>query len=329
MNALYPIKFEPIILDKIWGGSRLKNALGKHTGKTDTAGESWEISSYGKNLSVVENGFLKGNNIQELIEVYMGDLVGDKVYEKFGVEFPLLIKFIDANDWLSIQVHPDDELAFERHNSFGKTEMWYIIEAEKDAELIAGFNKEINKEKYLQHFGSGTLRNILNFEKVNKGDVFFMPAGRVHATGPGILFAEIQQTSDLTYRIYDWDRVGADGKPRETHTKLALDAMDYSYHKNYKTEYSVNKNKSSEIVKCKYFTTNIIELNQEIEKDYNKLDSFVIYMAIDGKTLIQYSENEKPMVIKKGETVLMPAIFKQVFLKPVLGKSKLLEVYID
>ncbi len=329
MNTLYPIKFKPIIKEKIWGGSRLKNVLGKNVGQIKKAGESWEISSYGNDLSVVKNGFLKDNNIQELIEVYMGDLVGDKVYEKFGVEFPLLIKFIDANDYLSIQVHPDDKLAYERHNSSGKTEMWYIVDAEKDAELIIGFNQQMDRQKYIRHFGSGTLRDILNFEKANRGDVFFIPAGRVHATGPGILFAEIQQTSDLTYRIYDWDRVDVDGKPRETHTELALDAMDYAHHKNNKTEYTIEKNSSSKIVKCEYFTTNIIELNREIEKDYNKFDSFIIYMAMEGETLIQFSESENPIAIKKGETVLVPAVLKQIFLKPVNGESKLLEVYID
>ena len=329
MKSLYPIKFKPIIKEKIWGGTRLKNLLNKNVGNMLKAGESWELSAYGEDLSVVENGFLKDNNIEELIEIYMGDLVGDKVYDKFGLEFPLLIKFIDANDYLSIQVHPDDEFAFKHHNACGKTEMWYIIDAEKDAELIVGFNKEINKQKYLQHYGSGTLREVLNFEKVNSDDVFFMPAGRVHATGPGILFAEIQQTSDLTYRIYDWERLGDDGKPRELHTELAVNVMDFSFYKKYKTDYEITKNRSSKIVSCEYFTTNILDINQEIEKDYNQLDSFVIYMAFKGDTLIQYSESEEPILLKKGETVLLPAVLKQIFLKPINGESKLMEVYID
>jgi len=329
MNTLYPIKFEPIIKDKIWGGNRLKNILHKNVGSIEKAGESWEISSVEGDVSMVENGFLKGNSIEELIEIYMGDLVGDAVYEKFGLQFPLLIKFIDANDYLSIQVHPDDEMAFERHNSFGKTEMWYIVSAEKGAELIAGFNKPMTKEKYLQHFGSGTLREILNFEKVEKGDVFFMPAGRVHATGPGILFAEIQQTSDITYRIYDWDRVDANGIAREMHTELAIDAIDYDFQKEIKSNYSVEKNRSSNIVTCEYFTTNIIALDTEIEMDYYWLDSFVIYMALQGDTQIKYAANEKPIVIKQGETVLLPAILKEIFIKPLSKESKILEVYIE
>lgn len=326
MNTLYPLKFTPILKEKIWGGNKLENLFNKK-GSNQKIGESWEISGVTGDVSVVANGFLKDNSLEELIEIYMGDLVGDKVYDKFGLEFPLLIKFIDANDYLSIQVHPDDELARQRHNSYGKTEMWYILNAEPDAELIAGFNQEMNKTKYLQHFASGTLRDILNFEKVNTNDVFFMPAGRVHATGPGILFAEIQQTSDVTYRIYDWDRVGDDGKPREMHTELAVDAIDYSQIKNAKTKYQAATNQSAEIVNCEYFTTNIIELNSKIEKDYNWLDSFVIYMGIDGDSTIHYSEDEE-IVLKKGETLLIPATLAEIGITPISKQSKILEVYI-
>ena len=328
MQSLYPLKFKPILKEKIWGGTRLKNMLHKTGNASAKIGESWEISGYNNDISVVANGFLEGNSLEEIIEIYMGDLVGDKVYEKFGLTFPLLIKFIDANDYLSIQVHPDDELARQRHNSYGKTEMWYIINAEKDAELIAGFNQEMNKEKYLKHFASGTLPDILNFEKVKPGDVFFMPAGRVHATGPGILFAEIQQTSDVTYRIYDWDRKDADGIPREIHTDLAVDAIDYGFHKNVKTDYTIEKNKSSKIVTCPYFTTNLIALDTEIEKDYFSLDSFVIYMGIEGKTEISYSDNQS-LMLHQGESVLIPAVITEVKLTPQSGESKMLEIFIE
>ncbi|HER08916.1 MAG TPA: mannose-6-phosphate isomerase, partial [Bacteroides sp.] len=203
-RKLYPLKFKPILKDKIWGGSRLREVLGKEA--SDRAGESWEISGVSGDISVVENGFLAGNDLTELVEVYMGDLVGEHIYEQFGLEFPLLIKFIDANDFLSIQVHPGDELARERHNSFGKTEMWYIVEAEADGQLIAGFNREMDRDTYLEHLQRGTLKEIVNFERVKKGDIYYMPSGRIHAIGAGVLLAEIQQTSDVTYRIYDWDR---------------------------------------------------------------------------------------------------------------------------
>jgi len=329
MNTLYPITFKPIIKEKIWGGNRLKNVLNKEVEGINKAGESWEISAVHDETSVVENGFLEGNTIEELIEIYMGDLVGDKIYDKFGLVFPLLIKFIDANDYLSLQVHPDDEMALDRHNSYGKTEMWYVVDAEKDSELIVGFNQEMDRSKYLQSFGSGTLREILNFEKVKTGDVFFIPAGRIHATGPGILFAEIQQTSDITYRIYDWDRLDEDGNARELHTELAVDAIDYDYHKEFKTAYNTKQNESSEIAKCAYFTTNILNLDAETEQDYIWLDSFVIYMALEGDTEISYSEKDDPIVVKKGQTFLIPAILKNIVLKPITPTSKLLEVYID
>jgi len=329
MNNLYPLKFKPILKNKIWGGSRLKTVLNKPANAHEKVGESWEISSVEGELSVVANGFLAENNIEELIEIYMGDLVGESVYERFGSQFPLLIKFIDANDYLSIQVHPDDELADERHGSSGKTEMWYIIDAVKDAELIAGFNQPVDKVKYLSYFGSGRLRDIVNFEKAQPGDVFFMPAGRIHATGPGILFAEIQQTSDITYRIYDWDRLGDDGKPRELHTELAVDAIDYEFHNSFKTEYQALKNKSNELVKCPYFTTNLLSFDNPLELEYHWLDSFVIYMAMEGSATIRFDANETPVKISKGETVLIPADLKEIRLIPETENVKILEVYIE
>jgi mannose-6-phosphate isomerase len=211
-TSLYPLKFKPIIKDKIWGGPKLRDVLGKKA--SDKAGESWEISAVAGDISVVENGFLAGNTLEELVEIYMGELVGDKIYEKFSVEFPLLIKFIDAADFLSIQVHPDDIMARERHNSFGKSEMWYVVESDK-GELIVGFNQKLDKEQYLSCVKNGTLKKIMNRKEVASGDIYYMPAGRVHAIGAGVLLAEIQQTSDVTYRIYDWDRMDDKGEPRE------------------------------------------------------------------------------------------------------------------
>lgn len=328
MSSLYPLKFVPVLKEKVWGGNRLSTILNKDTKGLSKVGESWELSGVKGNVSEVKEGYLAENTIEELIEIYMGDLVGDKVYDKFGLDFPLLIKFIDANDWLSIQVHPDDDMALERHESYGKTEMWYVIDAEKDSELITGFNQELDENKYIQHFGGGTLREVLNFEKVDAGDVFFMPAGRVHATGPGILFAEIQQSSDITYRIYDWDRVGEDGSPRELHTEKALGALDFEVADNYKTPYQIIKNKSNNIISSPFFKTNILELDEELECDYSQIDSFIIYMGIKGRTEIHFEEQGEPIVIEKGETVLLPAVLKHIVLKPE-GDSKILEVYIE
>ncbi|WP_372649514.1 type I phosphomannose isomerase catalytic subunit [Draconibacterium sp.] len=326
MSNLYPIKFNPIFHEKIWGGNRMKTILNKDFGDMPNCGESWELSGVDGNISVVSNGFLAGNDLNELIEIYMGDLVGDKVYEKFGNEFPLLIKFIDAQDDLSIQVHPDDKLSKERHNAFGKTEMWYVAGTEKGALINSGFNQVVDREKYLEYFNSGKLTDLLHYDEAQVGDVFFIPAGRVHAIGKGCLVAEIQQTSDVTYRIFDYNRKDDKGNERELHTDLALDAIDFSYSSQYKTDYKTEENKAVEIVSCPYFTTNIIEFNKEQDKDYNQLDSFVIYMTMEGDFEIVTEEGSE--TVSMGETVLLPASLESVQLKPKSESVKILEVYI-
>ncbi|HNX54471.1 MAG TPA: mannose-6-phosphate isomerase [Prolixibacteraceae bacterium] len=327
MEGLYPLKFAPIYKDKIWGGDKIKSILDKDYGNLPNCGESWELSGVEGNVSVVTNGYLAGNDLNELIEIYMGDLVGENIYEHFGNEFPLLIKFIDANDDLSIQVHPDDEMAAERHNSYGKTEMWYVIQADKGAKLQSGFNQEVDQDLYLEKLEAVQLPDILNFEEVTSGDVFFIPAGRVHAIGKGILLAEIQQTSDITYRIYDYDRRDDKGNTRELHTDLALDAIDYTVFPEYKSKYDTKVNESVELASCKYFTTNVLELNRSVEKDYNKLDSFVVYICLDGEVSIETEAGNES--VKLGETILLPAAIESVTLKPLSDKAKLLEVYIE
>ena len=302
MEGLYPLKFTPIYKDKIWGGNKLKTVLNKDFGDLPNCGESWELSGVEDNVSVVSNGLLAGNSLEELIEIYMGDLVGDQVFENFGIEFPLLIKFIDANDDLSIQVHPDDKMSKERHNAFGKTEMWYVLQADAGSKLQSGFNQEVDQDKYLFKLEHNELTDILNFEEVAAGDVYFIPAGRVHAIGKGILLAEIQQTSDVTYRIYDYDRRDDQGNPRELHTELALDAIDYALLPEYKTHYETKLNESVELVKCNYFTTNLLDLDGVVEKDYIKLDSFVIFICLEGEVNIETESGSE--TIQKGETIL-------------------------
>ncbi len=326
MEGLYPLKFSPIYKDKIWGGDKIKSVLNKDYGDLPNCGESWELSGVEGNVSVVSNGYLVGNTLEELIEIYMGDLVGETIFETYGVEFPLLIKFIDANDDLSIQVHPDDTMSKERHNAYGKTEMWYVMQADKGSKLQSGFNQVVDQDIYLGKLENVELTDILNFEEVNAGDVFFIPAGRVHAIGKGILLAEIQQTSDVTYRIYDYDRRDDAGNPRELHTELALDAIDYTLIPEYKTNYTSKTNESVELATCKYFTTNVLELDRKVEKDYIKLDSFVIYICLDGEfELITESMTTN---VQKGETILLPASIENVQLNPTSGTVKLLEVYI-
>ena len=322
-HSLYPLKFNPIIKDKIWGGSKLRDLLGKKA--SSGAGESWEISGVEGDVSLVENGFLAGNNLEELIEVYMGDLVGERIYEQFGTAFPLLIKFIDASDYLSVQVHPDDQLAAERHQSFGKSEMWYVIESDEGGELIAGFNRPMDRESYLKFFREGRLKEILNHEKVKAGDIYFMPAGRVHAIGAGVLLAEIQQSSDVTYRIYDWDRSDQDGKLRELHTELALDAIDFGPVGQFRTDYEPQLNHTVTAVDSAHFTTSVIKMDQPVEKDYNLIDSFVIYMCMEGQVGISYPGGNAQM--KKGECILIPAELKNLALIPT-EPATLLEVYL-
>jgi len=326
MSDLYPLKFEPVLKEKVWGGNHL---ITKYNKKGDPAlkyGESWEISAVSDNLSVVSNGFLAGNNIEELIEVYMGDITGDAVFEKFGNEFPLLIKFIEAREDLSIQVHPGDKLAKERHQAYGKTEMWYIFESDKNSIIYTGFSDQVNRETYLDAVAAGELPKLMNKETAIPGDVFFTPAGRVHAIGAGIMLIEIQQTSDITYRIFDWNRTGYDGKPRELHTDLAMEAIDFSNSANTKITREPLLNRTENLIMCEFFNTNIISFNEKIEKDYNLFDSFVIYICTEGEFLIKWDGNSEP--VKKGETVLLPAMIKEVVLEP-LTESRTLEVFIN
>lgn len=327
MDGLYPLKFEPVFKDYIWGGLKLKEKFNKNIPKDFTrCAESWEISAVQGNISVVSNGFLAGNNLQELVEVYMGDLVGEKIYDQFGVEFPILVKLIDASDILSIQVHPDDVIAREKHHAYGKTEMWYVIESDPNAQIITGFNSNITSQQYQEHLKNNTLKSILNYEQALAGDAFFIPAGRIHAIGKGLLLAEIQQTSDITYRIYDWNRVDKNGKPRELHTDLALDVLDFKKYDNYKINKPTAPNSTTELVSCTYFNINKLSFNKSIEKDYNSLDSFVIYLCLEGNVSIYYG-NGRSESIEKGETVLIPADLKEISLIPS-NFATILEVFI-
>ncbi|MBK7215075.1 MAG: class I mannose-6-phosphate isomerase [Bacteroidales bacterium] len=325
MNDLYPLKFAPLFKDKIWGGQKVKTQFGLDFSPLPNCGEVWALSGYPGNESIVTNGFLKGNNLNELIEVYMEDLLGDQIFEQFGEEFPLLIKLLDSNDWLSIQVHPDDELAATRHQGRGKTEMWYVIDAEPGAELISGFKHTVSKEEYLAHVEKGNLTEILNYEKAKAGDVFFVPAGRVHALGPGLFIAEIQQSSDHTYRISDYNRLDPKGQPRELHTELALDALDFEYRSDIRTEYEEEKDFTVPLVESPFFQTNLLHFGTSIDKDYADLDSFVILFAVQGKMTVVHEKGSE--TLKAGEAMLIPASMKRIKLVPET-ESKLLEVYI-
>ena len=323
---LYPLKFTPVFKYRLWGGEKLKSVLNKKYTETNI-GESWEISAVEEGETVVAAGSLQGKTLQDLIKEYKGAFLGKAVYEQFGNDFPLLIKFIDAKTPLSIQVHPGNEIAKERHNSFGKNEMWYVMEADAAAELIVGFDKKLAKEAYQKSVADGSILNLMHHENVAEGDTFYIPTGRVHAIGAGVLLAEIQQTSDITYRMFDYNRVDAKtGKLRDLHNDLAIDVIDFECHESYKTSYATKKNVSNALVHSPYFTSNPLIIEGSLKKDYSSLDSFVIYICVAGA--IELSCNNEIFSFKRGETMLLPAAQEHVELKAISEGSKLLEVYL-
>lgn len=320
----YPLRFKPILKEKIWGGKKLIEILDKKSSSGDV-GESWEISGVKGDISITENGVHRGLTLKELLEEYKEALVGKKVYKAFGTEFPLLIKYIDAKTELSVQLHPNDALAKKRHGSFGKTEMWYIMQADEGAKINIGFTHTLSKEEYIDHLEKGRITDLLNFIKVKEGDAFFINTGKVHAIGAGVLLAEIQQTSDVTYRIYDWDRLDAEGNSRELHTEQALDAIDFERKDDFRLPYERITNQSSTIASCEYFTTNYLPVKGEVKKDYTSLDSFVIYMCVGGDAAITIGDHKE--IIQQGQTLLIPAQIKLVDIRA--KNAELLEVYIS
>ena len=320
-KKVYPLQFEPIVKERIWGGEKLKSVLNKPI-TSKLIGESWELSTVDGDVSIIANGQEKGKSLTELINEVPNEILGTEVYKRFGKQFPLLFKYLDAREDLSIQVHPNDALAKERHNSFGKTEMWYIMQADPDARIIVGFKEDSNADAYVENLKGKTLLSILDNVNVKEGDVFFLETGTVHAIGAGLLVAEIQQTSDITYRLYDFDRVDTQGNTRELHVDLALEAINYNK-VDTRIEYSKEENESNTIVNCPYFTTNFIPLidSATISKTG---DSFTVYMCIDGAFEIEY--NKDLYQYKKGDTVLVPAAMDYYVIN---GKASILEIYIS
>lgn len=326
---LYPIKFKPRVKERIWGGQAILTKKGKAAGrlsKDKLYGESWDLSSVSGDISVVANGFLKGNNLEEIIEVYMGELVGEKIFEQYGLEFPLLIKYLDCNDKLSVQVHPDDTIAEERHNSFGKTEAWYVVDCKPGASIYLGF-KDLNltREEYIAAVAESRLEELLNRVEVKPGDVFFIPAGTVHALGAGLEVVEVQQTSDVTYRIYDWDRVDSEGKSRELHTSLAVDAIDFEADAELlHRKYNLGKGGEAKVIDCNYFSMTLHDVDGKKELDRSSLDSFVVYIALNGSVRIVADGAEETLA--EGEVILIPAEANDIIIE---GNAKLMEVYIN
>lgn len=325
---LYPLKFKPRVKERIWGGQAILKKKGKavsRLAKDKLYGESWDLSSVKGDVSVVANGFLKGNNLEEVIEVYMGELMGEENFEQYGLEFPLLVKYLDCNDKLSVQVHPNDELAEERHDSYGKTEAWYVVDCKPGAAIYLGFkNLELTREEYISAVAESRLEELLNRVEVKPGDVFFIPAGTVHALGAGIEVVEVQQTSDVTYRIYDWDRVDASGKGRELHTALAVDAIDFEADAELlHRKYELVRGGQATVIESKYFTMSLHNVAGRKELDRSMLDSFIIYIALNGSVRIVADGVEESLA--EGEVVLIPAEVCDIEIE---GDAKVMEVYI-
>ncbi len=325
MNELYPLKFIPIYKEKIWGGQQLKHLPGKSFDPLPNCGESWELSGVSNNISVVENGFLAGNALTELAEVYMGDLLGEKIHAGFGPTFPLLFKFLDAADTLSVQVHPGDAFALERHQSRGKAEMWYVMQAEKGAKIYAGFKRDTTSDEFMHFVREGRLEEILKVEEVSAGDVFYIPPGHIHAIGKGITLCEIQQASDITYRIYDWNRSIAGGGVRKLHLEEAIEVLDFKAG-NHKVSYSPIMGEPVELVRNQFFTTRLLDFDQQVLTDYILVDSFVVYVCIEGSFTIVYASGS--LEVKTGDTILLPADLKAIELLPK-QRTRIIETYIS
>ncbi len=321
VSPLYPLKFHPIFKQKVWGGKKLNKILKKNA--VGNVGESWEISGIAENVSEIVNGPLKEKSLNWLLENYKEKIVGEKVYRTFGNTFPLLFKFIDARENLSVQVHPNDFLAKSRHNSFGKTELWYIIDVVKNGKLILGFNEKMDQKKYLETLSKNKITEVLNSESIKNGDAFIIEPGTIHAIGEGVLLAEIQQTSDITYRIYDWDRPDTNGQMRQLHTDLALDAIDFNTSKS-RLDYAEEKNAPVHIGTTDFFSVNKLVLSENYVRDLEEIPSFTVYMCLEGNALIETDDFSEE--IKKGETILIPAQLPEI--KFTTNSASFLEVYI-
>ena len=323
---LYPLKFKASYKEKIWGGKKMYTVLHKEDCREmENCGESWELSGFDEEPSVVTNGFLAGNTLNELVEVYMGDLVGEKVFRRYGQVFPLLIKFIDAQDDLSVQVHPNDDMARELGDFNGKTEMWHVIQADEGARINVGFNRRMDRTSLKRAVDENRVEEILHFNEARAGSTFFIPAGKVHAIGKGILLAEIQQLSDITYRLYDYNRTDAAGNKRELHIEEALDCIDYTDAGNEAVDYTPQLNRTVPLVSCPYFITNYLAFDKPVEKIYVSIDSFVLYVCVEGKAVV-CTDDGAAETLSMGECLLLPAGMEEVIVKPE-GNCSLLEVY--
>lgn len=325
---LYPLLFEPNLHSVVWGGHKLRPYKGLEL-SDEPIGESWEVSAVSGSVSVISNGKWKGRDLISVINEAPEDILGKKVNEKYHGKLPLLVKFIDADKDLSIQVHPNDEMAMREHGMMGKSEMWYVIKADEGAHLYAGFKKKITPDEYEKRIADGSIIEVLADHMVHAGDVFYLPAGRVHAICGGIMLAEVQQSSNLTYRIFDYNRPDIDGKLRALHTKLAEKALDYSVEDNYRTDYDESTNKAIHIIDTPYFDARVMEISKPFHRDLKKYDSFIITMCIEGNCKVRVRETGDEVILKEGHSTLIPASVADYDIIPDNGKTRILDAYID
>ena len=326
---LYPLLFEPNLHKVVWGGHQLRPYKGLEP-SDEPIGEGWEVSAVPSSTSIISNGWCQGRDLVSVINDYPEEILGKAVNEKYQGKLPLLVKFIDAKKDLSIQVHPNDEMAQREHGKMGKSEMWYVIKADEGAHLYAGFKQNITPYEYQKRVEDGTITDVLADHPVKAGDVFYLPAGRVHAICGGIMLAEVQQSSDVTYRIYDYNRPGMDGKPRELHTELAAQALDYHVEENYRTEYADNTNKAIQVIDTPYFDVRVMKISNSFHRDLRKYDSFIISMCIEGDCMIKLRGNGGEEVhLKEGHNTLIPAAIANYDVLPIKGSTRLLDAFVD
>jgi len=329
---LYPFKFKPRHFHKLWGGHTIAKWYDDVPADYENVGESWVMSDIEKYPTEVANGSHAGDLLQDLIEVYMDELVGGKVYDTFGVQFPLLMKFIDAADDLSIQVHPDDDYALENEHCMGKNEMWYVLPSPDDASIYLGWTQEMNASLIHAAITNGSLARYMREYKVRAGDVAPIPAGTVHAMRRNTIVAEIQENSDITYRLYDYNRVGNDGKMRPLKLDKALQVMDYAPNPAaVVTHPEPAENGVANIARTPYFTANVMQLDHAVQRDYAPLDSFVAFMCVEGSatiTALDSESDDRAVRFRLGEAVLVPASLNDIVIEPD-GSCKLLEIYME
>ncbi len=314
-QGLYPLKFMPLFKDKIWGGNKIRDIVGIDYSPLNRCGELWVLSALEGNETVVENGFLAECTLPEVIEMYNDELLGEENFDRFSTEFPLLIKLIDANDNLSIQVHPDDDYAYKHGMENGKTEMWYVLQADEGSEIYVGFNEKETKADIINRLRNKTFKEVMHKDIAQQGDLFFIPAGTMHAIGKGILLAEIQQSSDATFRLYDWDRKDEEGNPRQLHLEQGLEVLDLSKQEGTaKVHYHYHLNETNNLVECPYFVTNIMPLTQGLKKDYSNSDTFYLYFCVAGKGFVSSMGHRIPL--SAGEILMIPAIAKDAIIEP-------------